>query len=164
MRPRTVGGRLLVPSYWAGTHPPPPEGSPRQPAVNATLPPATCKKARRLNPFFVLFCSRLCSALCCSFTITLRYYTAWHYTQFGVNVHTRKKKVSMFLSPCGPFLTEAGMERSAMTDSTERFRHCALLHSGFCWEMSGKISNLSTDCESLRLQTARNCNFLQRVV
>ena len=24
-------------------------------------------------------------------------------------------------------LTEAGMERSAMTDSTERFRHCALL-------------------------------------
>ena len=29
--------------------------------------------------------------------------------------------------------TTAGMERSAMTDLTERFRHCALLHSGCCW-------------------------------
>ena len=39
-----------------------------------------------------------------------------------------------FLGSPSTVLTGAGMERSAMTDSTERFRHCALLHSGFCWE------------------------------
>ena len=44
------------------------------------------------------------------------------------------------------FVTEAGMERSAMTDSTERFRHCALLHSGFCREKLELVDRLRIHC------------------
>ena len=35
-----------------------------------------------------------------------------------------------------------------MTDSTERFRHCALLHSGFCWEKSRTCRRTAYTCGS----------------
>ena len=45
-------------------------------------------------------------------------------------------------------LAKAGMERSVMTDSTERFRHCALLHSGFCWKKCELVDPPGRRCSS----------------